>query len=64
MKCYGYKGIGLIGCNNNGLIDSLKAIAHNNRDNSGLGFKKIPFHLEINKFILEPESSSKKGVKS
>ena len=29
-----------------------------NRDTSGLGFKKIPFHLGIKKFILESENSS------
>ena len=58
MKCFGYNGIGPIGCNKNGLIDLVKAIARRNQDTSGLGFKKIPFHLGINKFIPEPKSSS------
>ena len=57
MKRYGYKGVGPIGCNNNGLIDPLKAITHNNRDNTSLGFKNVPFHLGIKKFLLEPNSS-------
>ena len=59
MKHYGYKGIGPIGCNNNGLMHPLKATAHNNRENSSLGFKKVPFYLGINKLIPEPRSSSK-----
>ena len=49
--------MGPIGCNNNGLIDPLKATAQRNSDNFGLGFKKIPFHLGINKFIPKIESS-------
>ena len=55
MKHYGYKGIGPIGYNNNGLIDPIIVIAHNNRDSTGLGFKKVPFHLGINKFVPKPE---------
>ena len=58
MKHYGYKGIGPIGCNNNGLIDPIVVIAHSNRDSTGLGFKKVPFHLGINKFVPEPECST------
>lgn len=27
MKCFGYKGTGAIGCNNSGLIDTVKVIA-------------------------------------
>ena len=57
MKCYDYKGVGLIGCDNNGLINPLKATTCSNRDNTGLGFKKVPFHLGINKFVLEPKCS-------
>ena len=41
------------------MIDLIKSIARRNRDNSSLGFKKVPFHLGINKFVLEPKSSSK-----
>lgn len=33
-------------------------IARRNQDTFGLGFKKIPFHLRINKFIPEPKISS------
>ena len=51
MKCYGYKGTGPIGCNNNGLIAPITVIAHNNRDSTGLGYKKVHFHLGINKFV-------------
>ena len=58
MKHYGYKGFGPIGYNNNGLINPLKVTTCSNRDNTGLGFKKILFHFGINKFILEPESLS------
>lgn len=58
MKHFGYKGTSPIGCNNNGLIDLVKAIARRNKDTFGLGFKKVPFHLGINKFVLPPESSS------
>lgn len=58
MKHFGYKGTGPIGCNNNGLINPVKAIARRNRDTSSLGFKKIPFHLGINKFVPPHESSS------
>lgn len=58
IKHFGYKGTGPIGCNNNGLIDLVKVIARRNQDTSGLGFKKIPFHLRINKFILESKNSS------
>ena len=57
MKRYGYKGIGPIGCNNNGLIDPLVVTACSNRDSMVLGFKKVPFHLGINKFIPQPDSS-------
>ena len=60
MKHFGYKGIGPIVCYNNGVIDPIKAIARRNRDTSSLGFKKIPFHLGINKFILESKNSSRK----
>ena len=55
MKCYGYKGTGPIGCNNNGLIDPIIVTTRSNKDSTGLGFKKIPFHLGINKFVPEPE---------
>ena len=58
MKRFGYKGIGPIGCNKNGLVDPIKEIARRNWNTSSLGFKKIPFHLGINKFIPELESSS------
>lgn len=61
MKHFGYKGTGPIGCNNNDLIDPVKAIDRRNRDTSGLGFKKVPFHLGINKFVPKPDSSSKNG---
>ena len=57
MKCYGYKGTGPIGCNDNGLIDPIAVIARSNKDSIGLGFKKVPFHLGINKFVPEPECS-------
>ena len=59
MKHYGYKGIGPIGYNNNGLIDPIIVTTCSNRDSIGLGFKKVPFHLGINKFIPKLESSSK-----
>ena len=59
MKQFGYKGIGPIGCNKNGLIDLFKVISRRNWDTSGLGFKKIPFHVGINKFVPKPEDSSK-----
>ena len=55
MKCYGYKGTSHIGCNDNGLSDPIAVIAHNNKDSTSLGFKKVPFHLGINKFVPEPE---------
>ena len=58
MKIFFYIEIGPIGCNNNSLIDPIKAIAQRNRDTSSLGFMKIPFHLGINKCIPEYESSS------
>jgi hypothetical protein len=57
MKCFRYKGTSPIGCNKNGLINPIKEIAQRNRDTSSLGFKKVPFHLGINKFVLEPDSS-------
>ena len=59
MKHFGYKGNGPIGCNNNGLIDPIKGISRRPWDAIGLGFKKVPFHLGINKFIRESKSSSK-----
>ena len=55
MKHYGYKGTGPIGCNNNGLIHPIAVTAHNNKHSTGLGFKKVPFHLGINKFVHEPK---------
>ena len=58
MKRYGYKGTGPIGCNNNGLIDPIAVTARNNRDSTSLGYKKVPFHLGINKFVPEPECSA------
>ena len=58
MKRYGYKGTGPIGCNNNGLIDPIAVTARSNKDSTGLGFKKVPFHLGINKFVPEPECST------
>lgn len=57
MKWFGFKGNGPIGCNNNGLIDPIKEISRRPHDTIGLGFKKVPFHLEINKFIPESKSS-------
>lgn len=57
MKRFGYKRTGPIGCNKNGLIDPIKVIARRNRDIAGLGFKKVPFHLGIKKFIPKPKSS-------
>ena len=41
----------------NGLVDPIKVITRRNQDTSSLGFKKIPFHLGIKKFIPEPENS-------
>lgn len=61
MKRYGYKGTGPIGYNNNGLIDLITATTRSNKDRTGLGYNKTPFHLGINKFVsklgcsIEPE---------
>ena len=57
MKHFGYKRTSPIGCNKNGLVDPIKVIARKNQDTSSLGFKKIPVHLGINKFIPEPKNS-------
>ena len=64
MKHFGYKGTGPIGCNNNGVIDPVKATTRSNSDTTGLGFKKVPFHLGSNKFIPILESSSENESQS
>lgn len=59
MKFFGYKGNGPIVCNKNSLVDPIKEISQRPWDITGLGFKKVPFYLGINKFILESKSLSK-----
>ena len=39
------------------MIDPITVIARSNKDSTGLGFKKVPFHLGINKFVSELECS-------
>jgi hypothetical protein len=57
LNHFGYKGTGPIGCNNNGLINPIKATDRSNNNTTGLGFKKVHFHLGPNKFISSPEIS-------
>lgn len=59
IKCLGYKSNGPIGHNNNRLIDPIKETSRKPCDTIGLGFKKVPFHLGINKFVPKSDSSSK-----
>ena len=53
MKQFGYKGSGPIGVNNKDFHELIEAIGRHTSDTIGLGFKKIPFHLGINKFVPE-----------
>ena len=56
MKHFGYKGNGPIGLNNKGLLKPIEATGRHQRDTTGLGFKKAPFHLGLNKFITASNS--------
>ena len=56
MKHFGYKGNVPIGINNKRLLKPIEATRRHKQDTMGLGFKKAPFHLGINKFILESDS--------
>jgi hypothetical protein len=57
MEWFGYVDNGPIGINNNGLLEPIQAKGRSLGDTTGLGFKKVPFHLGINKFV-QPEHQS------